>query len=171
LPDWNKHSVPDADEPDEHDKASGDPLSKDPSLAEIWDAGDDDYKIPPRQWLLGNIFCRRFLSALIADGGVGKTALRIPQLISLTIGRSLTGEHVFCRCRVLIVSLEDDKDELRRRVYAVLKYHGISPSEVKGWLYLWAPKGGCGWQNLAAPGRPAKDSQTWTSMSSPLIHS
>jgi len=111
------------------------------AIAEIWDAGEDDYQIPPREWLLGNIFCCKFLSALIADGGVGKTALRIAQLISLTIGQSLTGEHVFCRCHVLIVSLEDDKDELRRRVYAVLKHHGISPSEVKGWLYLWAPKG------------------------------
>src|ERR1700712_4389413 len=82
----------------------------------IWDAGGDDYIIPPRAWLLGTIFCRRFLSSIIADGGVGKTALRVAQLISLAIGRSLTGEHVFLRCRVLIVSLEDDRDELRRRV-------------------------------------------------------
>ena len=107
----------------------------------LWDAGDDDYVIPPRGWLLGNIFCRRFLSSLIADGGVGKTAVRIAQLISLASGRSLTGEHIFQRCRVLIVSLEDDKDELRRRVYAVLKHHKIQPSEVKGWLFLAAPKG------------------------------
>lgn len=107
----------------------------------IWDAGDDDYIIPPRGWLLGTVFCRRFLSSLIADGGVGKTALRLAQLISLAIGRSLTGEHVFARCRVLVVSFEDDRDELRRRVYAVLKQYGISASEVKGWLYLTAPKG------------------------------
>ena len=63
---------------------------------------------PPRQWLLGNIFCRKFLSQLLADGGVGKTALRYAQYISLAIGRSLTGEHVFVRCRVLILSFEDD---------------------------------------------------------------
>ena len=54
----------------------------------------------PRQWLLGNVFCRKFLSQLLADGGVGKTALRYAQYISLAIGRSLTGEHVFVRCRV-----------------------------------------------------------------------
>jgi AAA domain/Bifunctional DNA primase/polymerase, N-terminal len=107
----------------------------------LWDAGDDDYVIPPRGWLLGTTFCRRFLSSLLADGGVGKTALRVAQLISLAIGRSLTGEYVFQRCRVLIVSLEDDKDELRRRVYAVLRHHNIAPSEVAGWLFLAAPKG------------------------------
>lgn len=107
----------------------------------IWDAGGDDYDIPPRGWLLGTAFCRRFLSSLIADGGVGKTALRVAQLTSLAIGRSLTGEHVFQRCRVLIVSLEDDRDELRRRVYAVLRHHGLTPADVKGWLFLCAPKG------------------------------
>jgi hypothetical protein len=107
----------------------------------IWDAGDDRYVIPPRGWLLGTTFCRRFLSSLLADGGVGKTALRITQLISLAIGRSLTGEHVFQRCRVLIVSLEDDRDELRRRVYAVLRRWNLTPDDVKGWLFLAAPKG------------------------------
>lgn len=106
----------------------------------LWDAGDDDYIIPPRGWLLGKIFCRRFLSSLIADGGVGKTAVRVVQLISLAIGWSLTGEHVFQRCRVLIVSLEDDKDELRRRVYAVMRHYGIQPEDVKGRLFLAAPK-------------------------------
>jgi hypothetical protein len=107
----------------------------------IWDAGDDDYIISPRGWLLGTTFCRGFLSSVIADGATGKTALRISQLVSPAIGHSLTGEHVFQRCRVLIVSLEDSKDELRRRVYAILKHHEISPAEVGGWLFLAAPKG------------------------------
>ena len=113
----------------------------DPGALGIWDAGDDDYIIPPRGWLLGTAFCRRFLSSLVADGGTGKTALRIAQLLSLAAGRSLTGEHVFLRCRVLIVSLEDDRDELRRRVYAALRHYNIRPAEVKGWLFLAAPKG------------------------------
>jgi hypothetical protein len=124
------------------DKSGNSPPGKPvPSSLGIWDAGDDDYIIPPRAWLLGTIFCRRFLSSLIADGGVGKTALRIAQLISLAIGRSLTGEHVFVRCRVLIISLEDDADELRRRVYAVMRHHGIAAAQLHGWLFLAAPKG------------------------------
>jgi hypothetical protein len=103
-----------------------------------WDAGDDDAPIPPRGWLLGVIFCRRFVSSLIADGGVGKTALRYAQLLSLAIGRSLTGDHVFQRCRVLIGSLEDDVDELRRRIRAVMLRYGIDRAEVKDWLFLAA---------------------------------
>jgi len=61
-------------------------------LGEV-DAGDVIGKPPPREWLLGNIFARTFMSSLLADGGVGKTALRLAQLMSLAIGRSLTGEQ------------------------------------------------------------------------------
>ena len=89
-----------------------------------WDAGDDSAPIPPRGWLLGNIFCRGFVSSLIAEGGAGKTALRTAQALALTSGRPITGEHVFQRCRVLIVSLEDDMDELRRRPAAPRYFAG-----------------------------------------------
>lgn len=104
-----------------------------------WDAGADIDKPPPRGWLLGNIFCRRFISSPIADGGTGKTALRILQAMALATGRSLTGEHVFQRCRVLIVSLEDDADELKRRILAARLHHNIPSSELSGWLFLAAP--------------------------------
>lgn len=79
------------------------------------------------------------MSSLLGDGGTGKTALRYAQLVSLAIGRSLTGEHVFQRCRVLIVSLEDDRNELRRRILAVCLHCGIDASELKGWLFLSSP--------------------------------
>jgi hypothetical protein len=103
------------------------------------DAGDDLEKPLPRAWLLGNLFARKFLSSLFGDGGVGKTALRYAQYLSLATGRPLTGEHVFQRCRVLIVSLEDDLDELRRRIWALRIHYNIEAKELKGWLWLWAP--------------------------------
>ncbi|OSI21187.1 AAA family ATPase [Bradyrhizobium canariense] len=103
-----------------------------------WDAGDDDQPVPPRGWLLGNSFCRGFVSSLFGDGGVGKTAFRYAQALSLTTQRALTGEHVFKRSRVLIVSLEDGRDELRRRVKAACLHHGIKREELKGWLFLAA---------------------------------
>jgi hypothetical protein len=117
------------------------PNSLDLNALGIWNAGLDDYVIPPREWLLGNIFCKGFLSSLLADGGVGKTALRIAQILSLVTGRSLTGQHVFRRCRCLIVSLEDSRDELRRRVYAAMLKYGIKPANIDGWQFLSAPKG------------------------------
>jgi RecA-family ATPase len=104
-----------------------------------WNAGDDNLMPPPRGWLLGIIFARKFMSSLLADGGVGKTALRYAQLISCATGRALTGDHVFQRARVLIISLEDDADELRRRILALLLHYKIDRSEVDGWLFLSAP--------------------------------
>ena len=115
-----------------------------------WDAGEDGKPIPPRGWLLGSTFCRRNLSSTIATGGMGKTALRIAQALALATRRPLTGEDVFQRCRVLIVSLEDDRDELRRRVWVAMKHHNIAAEEVRGWLFLATPAGE-GWR-LAVSG-------------------
>ena len=101
-------------------------------------AGRDNWNVGPRGWLLANIFCREFVSSLLGDGAVGKTALRHVQYISLATGKPLTGEHVFIRSRVLLISLEDGLDELRRRIKAACKYHGIEQHELDGWLYYVA---------------------------------
>ena len=103
-----------------------------------WDAGLDGGFIEPRQWLLGNTFCRRYVSTVVADGGTGKTALRIAQAIALATGRPITGEHVFRRCRVLYVSLEDDKDEMRRRIKACCLHHNIGNEELVDHLFVAA---------------------------------
>jgi hypothetical protein len=109
-----------------------------------WNAAFDVDPPPPRGWLLGNTFCRTFLSSLIGAGGGGKTALRYAQALSLTTERELTGEHVFQRARVLIVSLEDDANELRRRIRAARLHYNIPLSELDGCLWLAAvgAKGG-----------------------------
>jgi hypothetical protein len=124
---------------------SGDPKGKqvDPGLGE-WDAGDDTKVPKPRGRLLGNVFCRGFMSSLLADGGVGKTAVRYAQLLSFATKRPLTDEHVFQQCRVLIVSLEDDKEELQRRILAARLHHKVNPAELKGWLFLSAPGAAAG---------------------------
>jgi hypothetical protein len=110
-----------------------------------WDAGEDEKPIPPREWLLGTTFCRGFISSLIADGGIGKSATRIAQALAMATGRPLTGEHVFRRCRVLLVSLEDDRNELRRRVRAAILHHNVKNDDLKGWLFLATP-GPKGWK-------------------------
>jgi hypothetical protein len=107
-------------------------------LAE-WDFGEDTTIPPPREWLLGTTFCRTFLSSLIAAGGVGKTAVRYAQFLALTSGHNLTNEHVHRRSRVLVISLEDDDRELKRRMLAVMKYHNITKS-------MRSPKSSPSWE-------------------------
>jgi AAA domain/RepB DNA-primase from phage plasmid len=106
-----------------------------------WDAGEDTGPIPPRGWLLGNQFCRKFVSSLIGAGATGKSALRMLQYFSLVTGRALTGQHVFRRGRVLLLSFEDDREELRRRIKAVLIHYKIGHEDIKGWLFCASPKG------------------------------
>jgi hypothetical protein len=106
-----------------------------------WDAGEDTEDPPPREWLLGNQFCRKFVSGLTAPGATGKSATRLVQYMSLATARELAGQHVFKRTKVLIISMEDDRDELRRRLKAARLHHGIDRDELKGWLFCWTPKG------------------------------
>jgi hypothetical protein len=109
---------------------------------QIYDAGDIDVtKIPPRGWLVGKTFCRKFISGLIGAGTAGKTTVRYSQYLAAATQRKLTGEHVHVRCRVLIVCLEDDLDEIRRRLGAAMLHHGVTPDEVVGWLYYCCPRG------------------------------
>jgi hypothetical protein len=113
-----------------------------PVSTAIHDAGDiDPAKIPPRGWLLGATFCRKFLSGLIAEGAAGKTSIRYVQYLALASGKQFTGEHIYVRSRVLIVCLEDSLDEVKRRVAAAMLHHGIAPQDVKGWLFYCTPKG------------------------------
>ena len=109
-----------------------------PAPALEWDAGLDNGFIEPRQWLLGNTFARRYVSTIMADGGTGKTALRLTQAIALATGQPITGEHVFQRCRVLYVSLEDDRDEMRRRIKACCLHHKIDRAELRDHLFAVA---------------------------------
>jgi hypothetical protein len=119
----------------------------------VIDVGEDFEPIPPRGWLLGATFCREFVSSVLAAGATGKTALRIAQLLSLASHRSLTGEHVFQRGRVMLFGLEDGIHELRRRVRAAMIHYGIQHEDIAGWFYIAAlpPEGGRLVSNGAAP--------------------
>jgi len=92
----------------------------------VWDAADVlSQPIPPRQWILGNIFCKQFISSLVGGGAVGKTAARLVQALSVATGRSLTGEYVHKRCRLLFLTFEDGRTELMRRVLAAMLHHSV----------------------------------------------
>lgn len=109
------------------------------SLGE-WNAGDDPGDIEPRQWLLGLEFCREYISSIVSAGGVGKSALRLLQFVSMATKRPLCKQFVYRRSRVLLISLEDNTKELNRRIKALLLHYKIDRSELDGWLYCAAPK-------------------------------
>ena len=99
--------------------------------------GLDTEPPPPREWLLGRIFARCFLSGLIGTGGALKTTIRIHHLLAAATGYGkIVGETVNKRSRVLVVCLEDDGREVRRRVRAARMHHRIPQEELVGWFFF-----------------------------------
>jgi hypothetical protein len=120
-----------------------------------WDAGELLSGAPPkpRQWLIAGQFCRTFLSGLVAPGDVGKTTLRLTQAIELATGRELLGIRLYGRRRVLVLSFEDDRNELHRRLLAICRHQAIDPAELKGWLFCRDLNGGPKLAELDSKGR------------------
>jgi hypothetical protein len=109
----------------------------------IWDVGEllGSGLPPPRAWLYGRQLCRGFLSGLVAPGDAGKTTLRLTQAIELASGRELLGNRIYQRCKALIVSLEDDHNELWRRLAAICRHHSVDRTELDGWLFVTTVNG------------------------------
>ncbi|MBK8200757.1 MAG: AAA family ATPase [Acidobacteria bacterium] len=89
--------------------------------------------IPPRGWLLGTMLCRQYVTVMASAGGVGKSSVAIAWALSLATGRPLVGDRVHHRSRVLIVTAEDNMEEMRRRLKAARMHHGIDLIGA-GWL-------------------------------------
>ncbi|WP_439923340.1 AAA family ATPase [Nitrobacter sp. JJSN] len=84
--------------------------------------------IPHRQWLYGFDLIRGELTVLASPGGVGKSSLAIGMAISAATGRELLGEKVRGGngLEVLLINAEDSGTEIRRRVWAFCRGHGIA---------------------------------------------
>ncbi len=97
----------------------------------------DPSTFPRRQWLYGYHLIRKFLSATVAPGGVGKTSLILAEAIAMASGRNLLGVPVRGGpLRVWVINLEDPLEEIERRVVAICMHFGVEPSEIEGRLFL-----------------------------------
>ena len=82
-----------------------------------FDAAD----IPKRQWVLGKYAARHYLSGLVSPPGVGKTTFLLMIAVAVATGRDdIVDMKVHQRGRVLLWNQEDELDELKRRLLAVM---------------------------------------------------
>jgi hypothetical protein len=98
----------------------------------------DPVTIPRRQFLYGYFYARGVLSATIADGGIGKSLLKLIELLAMVTGRPLLGIEPQERVRALYWNGDDAYDEVERRIYAIAKHYEIDlkPLLEQGWLSI-----------------------------------
>lgn len=95
----------------------------------------EPHEIPPRPWLYGTILSRGATTVLVAPGGVGKSQLALAMAADLGTGRGLLGFHIFQRVPVWYLNLEDDEDELDRRIAAFRLVHDVAWNEIEDWFF------------------------------------
>lgn len=96
----------------------------------------DAKAIPPREWVYGKHYIRKFVSSTVAPGGVGKSSLVIGELLAICTGRPLLGEEVVERANVWLWNGEDPQEELNRRVMATALHYGLQEKDIAGRLFV-----------------------------------
>lgn len=103
----------------------------------LWADNINAAMIPLRRWLIGSFAVRGNLTVLVAPPGAGKSTLGIALAVACAIGRDdLVGEQVHEPTRAWVWNNEDDQDELRRRLAAVLQHWSVDVTDVRGRLGL-----------------------------------
>jgi hypothetical protein len=93
-------------------------------------------QIPPRQFLYGRHYVRKYLSATIAPGGVGKSALALTEALAMASGKPILGQGPASPLTVWYWNGEDPIDETQRRIAAACIHHVIDPASLDGRLFI-----------------------------------
>jgi hypothetical protein len=95
----------------------------------------DPATIPPRAWLYGKHYIRKFLTCTAGLGGGGKTSELIVETLAMATRRPLLGITPAERARVWLWNGEDPAEELDRRIIAAMIQHNIQPEDIEGYLF------------------------------------
>ena len=95
----------------------------------------DPAAIPRRDWLYGHLLIRKFVSATVAPGGVGKSSLIATEALAMVSGKDLIGVDPRRRLRVWLWNLEDPQEETTRKLQAAAKHYGLASADLGG-LYV-----------------------------------
>lgn len=96
----------------------------------------DPRAIPPRRWLYGRHYIRRFTTATVAPGGLGKTSLVLVEALAMVTGKPLLGVRVPERLRVWVWNGEDPHEEIERRLTAACLHYGITADDIGDRLFI-----------------------------------
>jgi hypothetical protein len=92
--------------------------------------------IPKRDFIYGRHLIRKFVSATIAPGGVGKSSLVVTETLAMVSGKDLLGIHPSSRSKVWLWNLEDPAEETARRIQATALHYNLAPQDIEGRLFV-----------------------------------
>ncbi len=108
-----------------------------PPLEIEWEDGASAAMIPRRRWLVGSFAIRGHLTVLVAPPGAGKSTLGIALAVAGVTGRGeIVGEIVHETIKAWVWNNEDDRNELRRRLAAIMQQWNVAPADLRGKLGL-----------------------------------
>ena len=96
----------------------------------------DPKTIPRRQWLYDRHFIRKYATATVAPGGLGKTSLVLVEALAMVTGRPLLGVRVAEPLRVWVWNGEDPREEIERRLAAICLHFGITAEDIGDRLFI-----------------------------------
>jgi len=119
-PGWTEAANDDCIPPEEAFLASiPDEITAEPSELVALDAFDfDETNIPTRPWIIPGVILSGYTHMLAAPGGSGKSLFTLQVAITLAKGLPWGAFAPRRKCRTLIINVEDDIDEQRRRLSA-----------------------------------------------------
>jgi hypothetical protein len=98
----------------------------DPKTIEQWD------------WQYGRVLLRKKVTVTVATGGTGKSSLSNVEALALTSGRALLNIQVLRPLRVLLVNLEDNRNDMDKRIAGAMRRYGLTPADIGGRLFIIA---------------------------------
>ena len=95
----------------------------------------DPTKIPKRDFVYGRHLIRKFVSATVAPGGVGKSSLIVTEAMAMVSGKDLLGIHPASPSKVWLWNLEDPAEETARHIQATALHYRLNAQDVEGNLF------------------------------------
>lgn len=96
----------------------------------------DPSSIPKREILYGNHYIRKFASATVAPGGLGKSALALAEAVAMAADSDCLGRRPLSRLNVVYFNAEDPIDEIKRRTVAICEHYNIPQSALENRLFI-----------------------------------
>lgn len=99
----------------------------------------DEMTIPLRPWLMRGLLLRKQVACMLAQGGLGKSIFGLTIALHLAAGRDfgpfkcIGGRH-----RVAVLSVEEDADEIDRRLHAIARVYEFTNEDASNLFIIHA---------------------------------